>query len=187
MNEYSNVKVFNFDLPPYPREGIFHLDMSEFCQVNRFLRWQAGRYAQICQLDEIKTLPELRKFQKALREKIWEKAGVRYDGKLPLDVQKFGTIKKDGYTITKLIYQSRPGIYVTGLLYVPEGKGPFPAVLQMHGHNPEGKFGENPQRMSLALVREGYVCLTVDAFGTYERAHDCYVKQGHGGFLGASL
>ncbi|MBO4303723.1 MAG: acetylxylan esterase [Lentisphaeria bacterium] len=187
MNAYSNVKVFNFDLPPYPREGIFHLDMSEFCQVNRFLRWQAGRYAQICQLDEIKTLPELKKFQKALRAKIWEKAGVRYDGKLPLDVQKFGTIKKDGYTITKLIYQSRPGIYVTGLLYVPEGKGPFPAVLQMHGHNPEGKFGENPQRMSLALVREGYVCLTVDAFGTYERAHDCYVKQGHGGFLGASL
>lgn len=187
MNVYSKIKVFDFDLPPYPREGLFHLDMSEFCQVNRFLRWQAGKYAQIHHLDEIKTLPELKKFQKKLRAKIWEKTGVSYDGSLPLDVQEFGTVKKEGYHITKLIYQSRPGIYVTGLLYVPEGKGPFPAVLQMHGHNPEGKFGENPQNMSLSLVKEGYVCLTVDAFGTYERAHKCYEKQGHGGFLGAGL
>lgn len=187
MNAYSKIKVFDFDLPPYPREGIFHLDMSEFCQVNRFLRWQAGKLAQINQLDEMKTLAELKKFQKKLRAKIWEKTGVNYDGKLPLDVQEFGTLQKDGYTITKLIYQSRPGIYVTGLLYVPEGKGPFPAVLQMHGHNPEGKFGINPQNMSIALAKEGYVCFTVDAFGTYERAHKCYEKQGHGGFLGAGL
>ncbi len=187
MNAYSNVKVFDFDLPPYPREGIFHLDMSEFCQVNRFLRFQAGRLAQIHHLDEMKDLKTLKKFQKNLRQKIWEKTGVSYDNTLPLDVQKFGKIKKDSYTITKLIYQSRPGIYVTALLYVPEGKGPFPAVLQMHGHNPEGKFGTNPQNMSIALAKEGYICLTVDAFGTYERAHKCYEKQGHGGFLGAGL
>ena len=187
MNAYSNVKVFDFDLPPYPREGIFHLDMSEFCQVNRFLRFQAGRLAQIHHLDEMKDLKTLKKFQKNLRQKIWEKTGVSYDNTLPLDVQKFGKIKKDGYTITKLIYQSRPGIYVTALLYMPDGKGPFPAVLQMHGHNPEGKFGTNPQNMSIALAKEGYICLTVDAFGTYERAHKCYEKQGHGGFLGAGL
>ena len=187
MNVYSKIKVFDFDLPPYPREGIFHLDMSEFCQVNRFLRFQAGKLAQIHHLDEIKTLSGLKKFQKKLRAVIWEKTGVSYDGTLPLDVQEYGTIKKDTYTITKLIYQSRPGIYVTALLYVPDGKGPFPAVLQMHGHNPEGKFGINPQNMSIALAKEGYVCLTVDAFGTYERAHKCYEKQGHGGFLGASL
>ena len=187
MNAYSNVKVFDFDLPPYPREGIFHLDMSEFCQVNRFLRFQAGRLAQIHHLDEMKDLKTLKKFQKNLRQKIWEKTGVSYDNTLPLDVQEFGKIKKDGYTITKLIYQSRPGIYVTALLYMPDGKGPFPAVLQMHGHNPEGKFGTNPQNMSIALAKEGYICLTVDAFGTYERAHKCYEKQGHGGFLGAGL
>lgn len=187
MSKMTQIKVFDFDLPPYPREGLFHLDMSEYCQVNRFLKWQAGKLAQIHQLDEMKTLPELKKFQKKLRAKIWEKIGVSYDKTLPLDVQKFGTIRKEGYTITKLIYQSRPGIYVTALLYVPAGKGPFPAVLQMHGHNPEGKFGINPQNMSIALVKEGYICLTVDAFGTYERAHKCYEKQGHGGFLGAGL
>ncbi|MBR2904465.1 MAG: hypothetical protein IKC08_01070, partial [Lentisphaeria bacterium] len=79
MNAYSKIKVFDFDLPPYPREGIFHLDMSEFCQVNRFLRFQAGKLAQIHHLDEIKTLSGLKKFQKKLRAVIWEKTGVSYD------------------------------------------------------------------------------------------------------------
>ena len=39
----SETKVFNFDLPPYPREGIFHLDMSKNCQINRLLKFEAGR------------------------------------------------------------------------------------------------------------------------------------------------
>lgn len=187
MSSYSQTKVWNFDLPPYPREGIFHLDMSEHCQVNRLLKFEAGRLAQIHQLDVIHDMTELRRFQKSLRRKIWDKLGVVYDGTLPLDVTEYGTLRKKGFTIRKLIYQSRPGLYVTALLYVPDGKGPFPAVLQMHGHNPEGKFGENPQRMSMALALSGYVCLTVDAFGVYERAPECYRRQGHGNVLGAAL
>ena len=139
--EINKVKVWNFDLPPFPREGLFHLDMSEHCQVTRLLKWEASRLAHVNQLDLISTPEELKKFQKALRKKLWQKFGVVYDNKVPLDVRRFGKVQMPGYTIEKLIYQSRPGLYVTGLLYGPEGKGPFPAVLQMHGHNPEGKFG----------------------------------------------
>lgn len=187
MKNYAAVRVWNFDLPPYPREGVFHLDMSPNCQVNRFLMFEAGRLAQLHQLDLIEDRGTLEKFQKGLRARLWEKFGCRYDGELPLEVKTFGKVKEKGFTVTKLIYQSRPGIFVTALLYEPSGKGPFPAVLQMHGHNPEGKFGLNVQSMALALVKSGYVCLSVDAIGTYERAEEAYVKQNHGNVLGGCL
>ena len=185
--DISSVKVWNYDLPPYPREGLFHLDMSPYCQVNRLLTFEAGRLAQLHQLDIMKDRKALSVFQAGLRARLWEKFGCRYDSTLPLKVKRFGNIREKDFTITKLIYQSRPGIFVTALLYVPSGKGPFPAVIQMHGHNPEGKFGVNPQSMSLALVKSGYICLTVDAFGTYERADTCYTIQKHGNVLGGSL
>jgi len=187
MKTVAETKVFQFDLPPYPREGLFHLDMSPHCQVNRLLTFEAGRLAQLHQLDVFKDIRSLRRFQKEVRAKLWEKFGVKYDRSLPLDVKEYGIIREKDFTIRKLIYQSQPGVYVTGLLYVPKGKGPFPAVLQMHGHNKEGKFGKNPQSTSLDLVKSGYVCFTVDAFGTYERGYQCYEFARHGGFQGASV
>ena len=178
--QYNQLRVWNFDLPPYPREGVFHLDLSEHCQVTRYLKFEAGQLAHFHQLDVISTPAELKIFQRKLRKKLQAKLGVEYDPALPLDVQTFGEVEKPDFTVTKLIYQSRPGIYVTALLYTPRGKGPFPAVLQMHGHNVEGKFGINPQSVSLALVKSGFVCLTVDAIGTYERANVPYKVENHG-------
>ena len=41
----------------------------------------------------------------------------------------FGKIQRDGYTIEKAFFESRPGFYVCGNLYRPRGKkGPFPGV-----------------------------------------------------------
>ena len=185
--QYNQLRVWNFDLPPYPREGVFHLDLSEHCQVTRYLKFEAGELARLHQLDVISNALELKGFQRKLRRKLQAKLGVEYDPDLPLDVQTFGKVERPDFTVTKLIYQSRPGIYVTALLYVPKGEGPFPAILKMHGHNVEGKFGINPQSVSLALVKSGFVCLTVDAIGTYERASVPYQVENHGsiqaGFL----
>ena len=187
MKPYQTIPVFNIDPPPYPREGLFHLDMSEYCQVNRWLRHEAGRLARIRQLDMIASPEELRRFQRKLRREVQRKIGCVYDPSLPLAVREFGTIRRDGYTIVKLIYQSRPGVFVTALLYRPKGKGPFPAVLQMHGHAPKGKFGERTQRLSTDLVRSGFVVLAVDAFGVYERASHYCRGENHGSVQGAAL
>ena len=50
-----------------------------------------------------------------------------------------GSVAGDGYRIDKIIYQSRPGNYVTGLLYLPEDAGPQSpprgAVLFVSGHH----------------------------------------------------
>ncbi len=182
-----NTKVWNIDFPPYPREGISHLEMSAHCQVNRLISFEAGNLSRLHQLDVIHDRESLRKFQNQLRLRLWKIFGCRYDHSLPLDVKEFGKIRRNGFTITKLIYQGRPGIFVTALLYVPDRKGPFPAVLLMHGHNPMGKFAETQQHLAISLAQNGFVCLSVDAFGTYERGHNAYEAENHGRCLGASL
>ena len=121
-----------------------------------------------------------------LREKIWQALGVRVDHNVPLDLQVTGKFEHDGYTIWKLCYQSRPGVYVTGNLYVPAGKGPFPAVINMHGHWESGRLAPRVQERGHLLAKSGYVCLAVDAFGTGERCPEHGVYTSHGGLLGGA-
>ena len=122
-----------------------------------------------------------------LREKLWKKMGVRADHTLPLNLEITGEIACDGYRIQKVCYQSRPDFYVTGNLYIPEGSGPFPAVINMHGHWPQGRLAARVQQRGHLLAKSGYVCLCVDAFGSGERStlHGKY--EYHGNNLGGSL
>ena len=185
-------KVWNMQLPPFPREGLNHLDPSPNCQVSMHLRSEAARLARLSQLDfpENISLSELKKFQARLRKKIWEKLGCKYDPGLDLDTTYLETIQEESFCIRKLIYQSRPGLYVSALLYIPNGADEThkaPAILHMHGHHPDGKINPLVQMTVTDLVREGFVCLSVDAFGTFERAHVHGTAEYHGGWLGSSL
>lgn len=122
-----------------------------------------------------------------LRNKIWGRLGTVYDGKLDLDFKEHGTVKMKGYSVCKVTYQSRPGVYVTASLYLPNGRGPFPAVINMHGHWPQGRLAERVQQRGHLLAMNGYVCLSVDAWGSGERSSVHGEYEYHGNTLGASL
>ena len=153
-----DIKVWNAELPPFPREGLNHLEPADDCPVIMNLKLEAAKLARIHQLEPPRDRAELRRMQKRLRAKIWEKLGTVYDPTVPLDVREYGVVKYDGFVIRKLTYQSRPGIHVTALLYVPDGPGPFPCVIHMHGHVMEGKLGVRIQETSLSLVKHGMWC-----------------------------
>ncbi len=97
------------------------------------------------------------------------------------------TIPMDGYELRMVTYQSRPGLRVTAHLAVPAGQGPFPAVLQLHGHWQQGKIAERVQQRLHVLAREGFVVLAVDAFGAGERGTEPGRYEYHGRGIGASL
>ena len=78
-------------------------------------------------------------------------------------------MKGDGFRVEKVIYESRPDHHVTGALYIPDGKGPFPGVLVPCGHSDKGKAEEAYQRISILLAKNGFVVLCYDPIGQGER------------------
>ncbi len=105
----------------------------------------------------------------------------------PLHVQVHGVIAMAGYELRKISYQSRPGLRVTAHLAVPSGRGPFPAVLGLHGHWHQGKVAARVQERTHVLASCGFVVLTVDAFGAGERGTEDGKFEYHGGGIGAAL
>ncbi len=105
----------------------------------------------------------------------------------PLALEVHRTLPCDGYDLRLVSYQSRPGLRVTAHLAVPAGRGPFPAVINLHGHWKEGKISRRVQERLHVLARDGFVALTVDAFGAGERGTVPGRFEYHGGGIGASL
>jgi cephalosporin-C deacetylase-like acetyl esterase len=59
----------------------------------------------------------------------------------PLNPVIHGRIEREDYTIDKVYFESLPGHYVCGNLYLPKNiKGKIPAIINPHGHWPNGRF-----------------------------------------------
>lgn len=94
----------------------------------------------------------------------------------PLNARITRTQQRDGYRIEHVIFESLPGYKVTALAYVPDGPGPFPAVLGTAGHSVEGKAHPLYQHAWISLARRGFVALAYDPPGQGERLE--YVEEG---------
>jgi dienelactone hydrolase len=96
-------------------------------------------------------------------------------GRLPwppaLRPRGVGTLRRAGYRIEKLVYESLPGALVPAHLYVPEGLDrPAPAVLFYPGHWwTDSKARPDFQAFCINMARLGFVVLSFDPFGQGER------------------
>ena len=97
------------------------------------------------------------KYRTNLRKAIIQKTGLIVNHSLPLDIKETGSIQMNGYQIRNIAFQTRPGVYATANLYIPDGKGPFPAVITMPGHWRKAKFDpDGPQQLGHSLALDGY-------------------------------
>lgn len=126
-------------------------------------------------------------YRPVLKAEIMRHTGAIADHSLPLDCHITGTEQMNGYRIENIFFQTRPGTYATASLYIPNGKGPFPAVIDMHGHWKYGRRSDVFQAVAATLALHGYVCLNIDAWGSGERTTVDGVDEYHGSNLGASL
>ena len=70
----------------------------------------------------------------------------------PLHSVVHSRIKRKGFTVEKVYFESLPGFFVSGQLFRPVGKtGPFPAVLSPHGHG--GRLQDAGDRVYLQILR----------------------------------
>ncbi|WP_158857525.1 dienelactone hydrolase family protein [Lunatibacter salilacus] len=132
-------------------------------------------------------LEEWSEKREEIRNKIILHSGLKTYSNLPLDMKETGSKTMDGYTVKNIYFQTLPGVYATANLYIPEGQGPFPAVVSMHGHWSEGKIAESVQSLGHSMAKNGYVSLVIDAFGAGERTTIHGDFEYHGANLGASL
>ncbi|MFQ5810005.1 MAG: alpha/beta fold hydrolase [Armatimonadota bacterium] len=108
-------------------------------------------------------------YQEALRRKIRKCFGP-LPRRTPLNPVIMGEIERDRYRIEKLLFESRPGLPVTALLYVPKGRRfPLPGVLAPCGHSWNGKAAELYQAFCQGLATKGYVVLQYDPISQGER------------------
>ncbi len=130
-------------------------------------------------------LTEWELLRSQLRTSIAQKTGAVLSQDLPLDMRETRVLKQDGYTVKNIVYQTRPGVYATANLYIPDGQGPFPAAVVMAGHSRDGRLGYPYLGYTLAL--NGFVAVAVDPWGAGERTTLHGSSEYHGANLGASL
>src|SRR5690349_19339397 len=114
-------------------------------------QWLSERPGRVQQLYEMMGISEL----------------LNQDRQPPVDTIT-SSVRRVGYRIDNLHFQSTPRLYVTANLYVPEAaeKSKLPAVLYLCGH------GESPRSYYQAHVRRfaelGFVALIIDPINAGE-------------------
>lgn len=91
----------------------------------------------------------------------------------PLNAAVLGRVERDGYSVERLTFESRPGFVVTANVYVP-ARPPgaaerLPAVLCPAGHWQHAKAQPQVQARCIGLAKLGFIALVYDPFGQGER------------------
>ena len=139
-------------------------------------------------LAEVRTLADWSKTKATARQQLFEMLGLDpLPPKTDLKATVTGTLDHPDFTVEKLHYQSRPGLYVTANVYVPKNlAAPAPAILYVCGHavvKTNGvSYGNKVgyQHWGAWFARNGYVCMVVDTvqLGELEGIHHGTYKEG---------
>ncbi len=90
----------------------------------------------------------------------------------PLNAQVTGVIDRPRYRVEKVLFESRPGFYVTGSLYLPKAQffdAPYAGVLIPCGHAVEAKAHDEYQAMGALVASHGMVGFVFDPIDQSER------------------
>ena len=152
-----------------------------------YFRNEARTLAEKC-LAEVHTRQDWEDRRARFRQELFEMLGLDpLPPKTDLKATVTGTLDQPEFTVEKLHFQSRPGLYVTADLYVPKKfKEPLPAILYGCGHSSVKTNGisygnkVDYQRHGIWFARHGYVCLMLDTvqLGEIEGVHHGTYREG---------
>jgi dienelactone hydrolase len=142
-------------------------------------------------------------WRSALSTRLRELLGLGAIPPAALDARAEAPTSHRGYRREFVSFTSEPGVTVPGWLLVPEGEGPRPAVIAVHGHgtgvddivgiNPDGSEREEPtgyhQNFAVSLCRRGFVVLAPEVlgFGRRRDPEDVAADPGQSSCYNASL
>ena len=139
-------------------------------------------------LGDIESLQQWQAQRAEYRRQLFEMLGLDpLPERAPLKPQITATTEHDEFRVERLHFQSRPGLYVTGNLYLPKKiDKPLPAILYVCGHGRVKKDGVSYgnkvhyHHHGSWFARNGYVCLTIDTLqlGEIEGLHHGTYREG---------
>nr|MDH4410365.1 prolyl oligopeptidase family serine peptidase [Verrucomicrobiales bacterium] len=119
--------------------------------------------------------------QAEMRRQLFEMLGLQpLPARSDLKAEVTGTIERDGVIVEKIVFQSKPGLYVTANFYRPvKQEGPLPTILYVCGHGGvkiDGvSYGNKTtyQHHGNWFAKNGYTCLILDTLqlGEIEGKH----------------
>jgi dienelactone hydrolase len=124
------------------------------------------------QVKHARSAAEADSARRGLRAQLLDSLGVeRLLWPPRLGARVTGTLRRAGYRIEKVVYQSLPGVDVPAHLYLPEGlTGRAPTILFYNGHwYADSKAWPDFQKFCVNMARLGFVVFTFDPFGQGER------------------
>jgi len=120
-------------------------------------------------IDKLKTRKDALAYVKKVKTAVEKSFGL-FPKKTPLKAVVTGKNEYNGYSIEKVIFESRPDFYVTGNLYMPKvKKGKVPCVLGLCGHSNEGKACDAYQSFCQGLALRGFAVFIIDPISQGER------------------
>lgn len=149
--------------------------------LDAYFRSETAKLTAASRPSRFKTKQGFLKYQKRARRQLFEMLGLDpLPKKTPLKPVITGTVDHPEFTVEKIHFQSRPGLYVTGSFYVPKKRdGKLPTILYVCGHGRVKKNGisygnkATYQHHGAWFARNGYACLTIDTLqlGEIEGIH----------------
>jgi dienelactone hydrolase len=113
-----------------------------------------------------------------LREAVLDCVGLKpLPKRVPLAVRESAALDHPWCTVRRVYYQLWPGVYSSGLLFLPKPfrQQPAPAMLCPHGHWPNGNAHPEVQKRCLNFARLGYVTFS----STQNHYEDLYLGVSH--------
>jgi len=132
--------------------------------------------------DSLKTLSGVQAYQQVRKQFFAEQLGFASPDNIlkptPLNAQvtktlNAGTPGKDAYRVEMVVFESAPGFYVTGAVFLPDEtrfQPPYPAVLVVCGHSATGKAYELYQRVPALAATHGLLAMSIDPIDQGERS-----------------
>jgi len=121
--------------------------------------------------EALKTPEQIVAYQQQLRTRFLESLGG-FPERTPLNHKVTGVIPGDGFRVEKILFESQPRHYVTGLCFIPNStkfQAPYPGVVVVCGHSANGKAYAGYQSATALLALNGMVGFIIDPICQGER------------------
>ncbi len=166
-------------------DGVAKNNMMLTCLNNQVIQAHSAWTANIATLTTPSAIATYQaKQQGIINDSLGNYAGFPNPANLDLHPQITGSVSFSGYRVDKVLFQSQPGVYATGNLYVPTASqyaGANPAVVMTLGYFPGSKGYTDMTKMCSLLATNGMVAFAIDPIDAGERFQFLPAQNDNGG------